>query len=80
MQMGACCPAGRPYVGDDFTALYSLADLDLKSRQVAIHGDESLPMIDKNSFSIKEKIIDYRHHSIGRRFNRRPRRHGKIQP
>lgn len=73
---GAPC---HPHRADDRAARYPLAGLDGDTAQVAIHGDESLAMVDEYGVAIEEIIAGGDHRSVRRRAHRRTAGGGDVQ-
>ena len=73
---GASCHSGKPQqlgFADGFAGLH----IDLI--QVAVHGDQSVAMVDKNRFAVEEIIPDRQHRALCSRLDRRAARYGHIE-
>jgi hypothetical protein len=64
--MGTGHSTGGTYLADDLAFFNSLPQLDVDFAQMGKHADHSLPVIDVDQVSAKEKITELYHPATGR--------------
>src|SRR5690606_14337604 len=79
VQMRSRGPAGGADFAYYLPSLKLLASLDLELGQVAIHGDETLSVINEDGLAIEKIVSHDGHHPVGGRLDRRTRGNSEVQ-